>query len=218
MMTNTDSIETKRSRLRAEICDAHGLDPEQITFSGDSLAPIFDFEALSALALKLTDIRKIECATGWIESSVVTAKCVVELPDGRSRSVTASAFIDEELGSGGKVETLFQAEAVAHARATRRGIRAVGVNLLKAHRQWLETGSPISASGTGDPRLPLYQEVHILAKKVGLIVDSDRSRYEQFLALQFDGRTSTRDLDDRELDFFIKMLRLQEAVGPSKGH
>lgn len=210
-MTKQEELQKAQEKVRAEICEAHGLDPDQITFADDA-TPIFDFEAVSLLALKLTDIKSIECATLWLDTDrkYVTAKCDVELPDGRSRSVSATALVGETLAGGQPVNTLFQAEAVAHARATRRGVRSVGINLFRAHRQYMQTGSTTSASGRLDPKIAFYQEAHLLAIKLRLIVGTDRSKYEALIAANFDGRTSTRDLDETELDLFINMLRLKE--------
>lgn len=200
----------EQARIVKEMCDLHGLDETQISFDGTELTPIFDYEAVCSLSLKLTDIPSIDC---WIsdhgsaEDEMVTAKCKVTVPDGRSRTCEANAQLLEKLPDGGIVETFQMAQAVARARAVRLGIRSVGVNLYNAHRKFVETGEIALGHTRHDPRLPAYNEIHVLAEKCDLIVDADRRNYEAFISEMFPGKTSAADLDDLQLRQLLVSLR-----------
>ncbi len=200
----------EQSAIVKEICELHGLDETQISFEGREVTPIFDYEAVCALTLKLTDIQNIDC---WIsdrgnaEEEIVTAKCTVTIPDGRTRSCEGHAQLLERLGDGGIVETFVQAEALAQSRAVRRGIRSVGVNLYNAHRKFVETGEIVAGHTDHDPKLPIYNEIHALATELDLIVDADRTGYRQLISEMYNGATSSKTLNDIELRQFLVALR-----------
>src|SRR5688572_26727066 len=97
-----------------ELCSVHGLDPSQISFEGDALNPIFDYEAVCALSLKLTDIKTIDCEIKASENIIRSVGvCTVILMDGRSRTVEDSAEIGELLGNGEKIESRRDADGIA---------------------------------------------------------------------------------------------------------
>lgn len=203
-------------KLVKEMCEAHGLDADQISFEGEEITPIFNFEALSALSVKLTDIQDIETRISEENEDSVTAICVVTLPDGRTRTVEESAAISEVFGDGFEILTKRLAGQVAMARATRRGIRAVGVNLYNAHKKFMETGEIQSGHTNHDPRYTHYQEINALAYKLGLKKKlpnlegkhtEDRTQYDALIAENFEGKTSATELDDLELQRFKTMLR-----------
>lgn len=195
--------------LVEELCRMHDLSPEQISFDGDDLNPIFDYEAVCALSLKLTDIRDID---SWVsdrnlEAGISTAKSKATLADGRSRQVEDSASIGEELGNGQKIADFRGADSLAMNRAVRRVIRSVGVNLYNAHKRFKETGRIAVAHTDHDPRAAALRELHVLATELDLITDGDRTRYEQFIADSFDGATSSKDLNDLDFRRLVNQLR-----------
>jgi hypothetical protein len=166
-----------------ELVQTHGLDASQISFDGDEDTPIFDYEAISLLSLKLTDIQKIDC---WISErnehvGYAASKCTVTLPDGRERCVSENAYIGEPLPRGARVEDIRTAEALARSRASRLGIRSVGVNLWNAHQKFVKTGEVAEGHTRHNPRKALYSEVHQLAENLGLISGADRSNYEELM-------------------------------------
>jgi hypothetical protein len=194
--------------LVKDLCETHGLQPEQISFDGDDLNPIFDYEAISLLSLRLSDIRSIDCSRITRDGSGrSTCECTVTLPDGRSRTVSETAEIGEELGSGTKIGDSRLADSVARSRASRLGIRSVGVNLYNAHKRFKETGQIAAGTTDNDPRAAKGAELHALAAECGLIKGSDRSRYEAFIAESFDGATSSKDLNDIDLQRLLNQLR-----------
>ncbi len=200
--------------LAAELIAVHGLDESQISFDGDDPTPIFDYTAIAHLSLRLTDIKDMDC---WIASrdprdQRATAKCRVILPDGRTRSVEASAVVGELMHDGKPIETWQLAESMAQSRASRIGIRSVGINLMKAHKEFVKTGAPANGHTDHDPRKPYYDEIHMLAENLDLIKGGDKSEYRLFLAGMFLGRESAVDLDNNELNFLVTTLRAMDRV------
>lgn len=205
---------TAQIQLLKELTETHGLDVSQISFEGADTTPIFDYEAVCALSLKLTDIQRIESqlTSSNAEDESVSAICTVTLPDGRSRSVEDSASLHEKIGDGKIIDSIRLAGLVAQARAVRRGIRSVGINLFRAHQNFIKSGQGATAHTNYDPRTPQYQELHVLAEKIGLTVGSDKSQYEQFIAEMFDGRTSSKELDDLELQRLLVAFRAMSRL------
>lgn len=208
-LSNTRHYSISQMKIISDLCQTHGLDPLQISFEGDDLNPIFDYEAVSLLSLKLTDIAAID--TSHIvrdhETGRSTCRCRVDLPDGRDRTVSDSAAIGDIMHDSTAIETVRQADAVARARASRLGIRSVGINLFQAHQRFMETGQVAASHLRHDPRAAQLTELHALAAEIGLIKGSDRSNYESFVAESFDGATSSKDLNDLDFQRLISQLR-----------
>lgn len=223
-MTTTDKTYTKlQLRIVAELCQAHGLEPSQISFDGDGDTPIFDYEAVCALSLKLTDIVAIDCKmleptvnalpVGLVQGSVriSNAECTVTLPDGRTRTCVDSAQVGET--AGGRVfSTPREADGLAQNRAVRRGIRSVGINLWNAHNAFMRNGKATDGTLDSDPRTPNYREIHALATELDLIVDGDKSVYRNYIAASFAGVQSSKDLDDLQLHQLLVNLRLMAGL------
>ena len=199
----------------------YGLDQSQISFEGSNNVPIFDYEALNLLRLKLTDIQSVEFQPPTFNQGqgIITVSCLVTLPDGRTTQPLDSAVIGETMPDGGEIETYRQAQNVAQARALRRGIRSVGINLLRAHEQFKQTGKAV----TGEP-LSLEdaerKEIQTLVRQLGLKTGSgkneNRQEYEKFLAEQFDGRTSTKDLNEAERNRLKITLRAMKRIADAQ--
>lgn len=206
-MTNPKYTE-RQMDLVQELCRTHGLQPDQISFEGTELQPIFDYEAVCALSLKLTDIESIDCRmlpptaeplpNGLGNIRISNAECTVKLPDGRTRTCVDSAQLGETV-AGVIFRTPREADGLAQNRAVRRGIRSVGINLYNAHRRFIETGSGTEGHLDHDPRKPVYAEIHMLATELDLITYGDKTKYTEYIAENYGGRTSASDLDDLEL-------------------
>lgn len=209
-------LTTEQKNILDELVEVHALDASQISFEGENATPIFDYEAVCALSLKLTDIQDIDCQISERDTvdGIVSASCKITLPDGRTRTVEDSASLNESFADNKIIDTYRLAENVAQARAVRRGIRSVGVNLFRAHQEFVKTGQAATAHTNNNPRLTHYQEIHKLASKIGLIDGADKSKYEQFLAEKYDGRTSSADLDDLELHRLLVTFRAFERSLP----
>lgn len=198
----------------------YGIDPSQVGFDFENPGePIFDYTAISCLSLKLTDIHSIECMIVRRDKDpgTATASCAVTLPDGRNRAVEASAEIGETLHDGTVITTWQLAESVAQSRASRLGIRSVGINLVQAHRNYVKTGNIAQGHTNHDPLKPFYDEVHVLAENLGFIVGSDRSEWTNFLAETFAGKQSSKDLDTGERNNLLTTLRALDRVRRSRG-
>lgn len=210
-----------------DLCETHGLVPEQISFNESETTPFFDHEATSLLALRLTDIQHLDCRIANREYDGqndvprlwhrTTARCTVTLPDGRTRTVEDTAVIGEILGNGVVVEDERLGEATAKNRAVRLAVRSVGVNLWNAHKQFKATGEVATGSTAVNPRQTLYNEIHALAEEIDLIVGGDRTEYERFLGEMFPGITSSRDLNDIEIRQFRAALRQMRHVKQLSG-
>lgn len=212
---NTKTFTSDQLAIVNELCSVHGLDPSQISFEGEALNPIFDYEAVCALSLKLTDIKSIDCEvkrTDPMRHTLSIAVCTVVLPDGRTRTVEDSAELGEKLGNGETIETQRDADNMAQNRAVRRGIRSVGVNLWNAHKAFMKTGEPTSGTTNFDPRKKLNDEIHALAAELGFT----KEQYQDLLASGYDGRTSTLDLNDIERQNFARLLRSLRRVQKSR--
>ncbi len=216
--TNPSSLlSTEQFAIVDDLCRSHGLEPAQISFDGDGLTPIFDYVAVSALSLKLTDIKDLTLEiTNRDDASrfVSVARCTVTLPDGRSRTVEDSAEVGELIHGDETVTTLRDADGMAQNRAARRGIRSVGIDLWRAHRQWKDTGSAAAGRDDFDPRKNLGREIHALSDEIGYARDD----YEAIIAENFDGRVSTSELTEEELTRFATLLRAIRRIQKSRSN
>lgn len=203
-------LSKEQSELVNEFVTAYNLSPEQISFDGTSTEPIFDYEALNVLRLRLTDLQDTD---PWIAErnealGIVTAKCTVTLADGRTASDLGSAQIGEIMPDGGQIKNFIQGQNVALARALRRGIRSAGINLLKAHKQFLETGELVSGLVHEETLSKIGREIHALAGEWGHIKGKDKTAYQDFIENVFGtGKRSTLDLNDIERSQLANMYR-----------
>jgi hypothetical protein len=208
MMTERNLLTAEQLKIQQELCETYDeLTPENISFDKDDPTPMFDYEAISLLSVKLTDIQDIDCQVIQRDDTRVTVKCRVTLPDGRTRGVEHSGQLGEILPGGKTVDTMSLAEAVARSRAARLGIRSVGVNLFKAHKKFKETGEIAAGHLRFDPRKPIYDEIHAAATDLALIVNGDKSAYRQFIAESFGGAESAKDLSGEDLRKLQVMFR-----------
>jgi hypothetical protein len=216
MKTETPTFTAEQLAIVQQYVALHGLSPEQISFDGTDLTPSFDHNAISVLSLKLTDISDISPTRILDEGNTITVFGKTLLPDGRSRGSIGSCAIGEILANKQKVENTQVALGVATSRCFRQGIRNVGVNLHAAHLRYIATGQIADSHLRSDPRKPVYAEIHILATEIDLIVDGDKTKYQQYLAENYAGRLTAADLDDVELHRlliqFRSLARLQRST------
>lgn len=207
MTRKNTSLSADQAAIVDEYVTAHGLSPEQISFDAGDLNPSFDHNAISVLSLKLTDIQDISPTEVLDDGKTVTVFGKTTLPDGRTRGSIGSCAVGETLANGQTVDSTQQALGVATSRCFRQGIRNVGVNLHAAHKRFMQTGEIAAGHTANDPRTPAYAQIHILATELDLIIDGDKTRYRQYIAENFDGRTSARDLTDFELQRMLTSFR-----------
>ncbi|MBD0370299.1 MAG: hypothetical protein ICV60_05650 [Pyrinomonadaceae bacterium] len=199
-----------------EFMEAYGIERQQISFDVDSPDPIFDFDALNLLVHTLgnfpvisTDLDKVEEKTG-----LVTATCDITVPDNRMRHVTAASFIGETLPGGSIVGNYTQALNVAQARALRKGLRAVGFDVVRAHRQSSEAPLTLNMVSETDSRTKDLAQAHILGKEMGLIQGGDKTLWSRLISIWFGGRASSAELSDEELVIFVARLRGLKSSHP----
>lgn len=223
-MSERKILTADQQQLVKEFVVTYGLDESQISFEGDDVNPILDYDALSVLRVKLTNFRDVKVGEPIhsVAENSVSVSCVITLADGRNVDVAEKVYAGDLMPDGSTIETRRQMETFARARAMRFAIRSAGVNLVRAHREFLKTGE-IATGNPVDPRYPQYQEINAIAYKLGLKKKSvggeqfeDRSEYEKVLAENFDGRTSAKELDDVELKRFALLLRTLQRLQNAK--
>lgn len=224
-------LSNEQQQIADEFVSTYNFEYSQISFEGDTTEPIFDYEALNVLRLRLTDIQMTEPEI--VERNtmlgIVTAKCTAILPDARSASDLGSAqfatFDTEQrqltqgeiMPDGSQIGSMLQAQNVALSRALRRAIRAVGVNLFKSHQEFKQSGSITLADIDEEFQSPVGKEIHKLAAEWGHISGKDKTQYQEFIERMFgSGKRSTLDLNDIEksqlANIYRNMLKSRDNV------
>lgn len=193
-----------------EFVSTYELRADQISFENGALDPIFDYPALSILRLKLTDIQDAQpvVVERNTKLGIVTVSCTFTLQDGRTAGDVGSAqyqskseagFVErpgEIMPDGSVIETILEAQAVAAARAYRRGLRAAGIDIMAAHRRFIASGK-VTAAEPEEFNSRIGREIHKLANDWGHIRNGDKSQYQLFLKKMFgEDKDSCLKLDD----------------------
>ncbi len=216
------NVDRRRSRtysreqraIQKEFCEAYNFKAEQVAFDGDSLDPIFDYDALCVLSVKLCDLPELEIALDNVlhGTGMATAIGAATLKNGNRRSVFGASMVGEVMPDGEKIPDLAQAISISRTRALRSILRAVGFDPVAAHRSFKQTGNVIELQLP--PRLTRDKEraeIHMLAQGLGLVVKVpggvDRSSYDRSIATFFKGKTSSKQLTDSEHTQFLTILR-----------
>jgi hypothetical protein len=221
----------QQQKLREEFCSAYNFAPEQIGFDGSSLDPIFDFDALSVLSVKLCNLPHVDVDFGSVEHSIdmATSRGYAVLPNGNTRKIFGTAVVGETMHDGRRIENIHQAVKVSRARALRTILRAVGFDPVAAHREHKQTGNVIELQLPSTKfRNNELAECHILGQRLGYIVRDEkgklisRTQYDNLMATYFQGQTSTGGLEDNERATWLGMLRAwasarDVAEGKSRG-
>jgi len=200
----------EQEQILREFTEHYGLERKQIGFDGDRAEPIFDVDALSQLALELSDIPSIIIEPGNIDSSVgiVTSSCEVKLADGRMRTVHGSALLGEEMHDGGIINDIKQALDVSAARALRKGFRAVGFDPVKAHEKRIKGQDlSLSLSSEAEQRNRELAEAHKLGEELGYIFGDNKVAWSNLVNSYFPGHTSSGTLNSVQRAQFLSMLR-----------
>lgn len=199
--------------IQKEFCDAYGFAPEQVSFEGKSLDPIFDFDALSMLSAKLCNLPHVEAAFGAVHPmGLATCTGYAVLPNGNTRKIFASAVVGEKMPDGEEIRDIHQAITISRARAFRMILRHVGFDPVAAHRSFKKTGNVIELQLPAKlPRDKERAEIHLLAQGLGLIAmrngKEDRARYEKLISGFYPPYTSSLQLSDQQHSEFLAILR-----------
>jgi hypothetical protein len=207
-MSQPNTLEQNRNTLVQEFVTTYGISEKQISFEFNSAEPIFDFDAICLLRERLTNFQAVDVSRVSFNEAEQSAEAICTITQANGRPITISDFaqMGEIMPDGTTIQNSIQAKRVARARAMRSGIRAAGVDLLKAHKNYLENGDFLDFTPI-DPRANRVKEIHALAEELGLIVGKDKEAYQEYIGEKFDGRTSTNDLDDLELQKLATDLR-----------
>jgi len=197
--------------LVKDFCDTYGFKEQQIGFDGASLDPIFDFDALSVLSLRLCNLPKLIVTFAGFEGNFAFANVRVQLTNGNEREFFASSQMGELMPDGSPVTSAVQMSNLARARALRVGLRAATFDPVKAHEA-AKRGENVIDFTPGKFVDPGLRECHMLGEELGFIKRDgkkvvDRSEYDRLLATYFNGKTSTAELRPQERAQWIVMLR-----------
>ena len=96
--------------VQNEFCETYNLKPEQVGFDGASLEPIFDYDALVLLSIRLCDIPNIVTEFNGLDrlNGLATCRCTLTLPGGLTRSMFASAMLGETMPDGEPIRDIFR--------------------------------------------------------------------------------------------------------------
>src|SRR5882724_3337369 len=116
-----------------DFCETYGFDEKQIGFDGASVEPIFDFDALSALSLRLCNLPKLSVTFDRFEGHFAFANVSVKLANGNEREFPACARMGELMPDGEPATEPVQLANLARSRALRIGLRAATFDPVKSH-------------------------------------------------------------------------------------
>lgn len=198
----------------AECVEHYGIDPEQIKFEGEELKPIFDKEARNRLRLVLTNISAIEEEEPSVKETLgltlVSVKVIGRSTEGHLAKQVGTAIVGEKLKDGTTIADITEAQNVASARAERRVLRALGIDLVKAHRSYLASGA--ITPGQQEFADPIGRQIKALATETGHISDAGDAPYRELIQSAFGHKTnggakrSMLDLDDIERSQLVKIF------------
>ncbi len=211
--TSPQTLTKAQLELQREFCRDYGFNPNQISFDGDE--PIFDFDALSVLSMRLCDLPDIHIDLSQVNAQLglATSTGLVVLPGGKTRKTFAAAIVHEEMPDGNPIRDMGQAIAVSRARALRIVLRAVGFDPVAAHKVFK------SSNGTRklellpiDLRTRELAEIHMLAQALDFIVVNgggfiNKIIYQRTMTTYFPERTSARDMTEQERAQWLNILR-----------
>lgn len=222
---NNEARASTRQRTINDFCEIYNLTTDQISISEESEKPILDFEALCIVANETKNFRALKVPANLILVNIadgeVSSTAIVDDVHGCTFEMPGFSFIGEKLDNGETVQTKNQAIAIARTRALRIALRSAGFDPLKALEakkgdvKFVAEEPPITERGLQG------REVHAHAHELGLIQTKrdengkqylDKTLYEQFIAEQFEGRTSTTDLTDAEMYRLVITLRAMSRV------
>jgi hypothetical protein len=215
----------QQETILREFTSTYQIDPSQIGFEGENEQAIFDFDALSILALKLTDFKDITIEKGDLDyiNGVATSECRITLQDGRTRQMFAACSVGELLHDGGEVKEMSTALAVSRARAMRTAFRAVGFDPVREHEKRKHDGQTLELT-LNEARNNELAQIHALGEESGLIdlARKDKTRYYGMMNIMFPGLTSARDMTDQQRAKWIAILRgivnsRERTSGTSRG-
>lgn len=198
--------------LVQELCEQYGLTESNITVKENGELTL-DLEGLQTMTSQLCgELVNDELNVRPFHDDQKYFYCdsIMTLANGRSVKRTGTAMMGEPLGTD-SVSTVQQALSIASGRAYRSSLRAIGFDPIRAHRQ-KNTGLTLVIETEEQRQANLRKQIHGLATDLRLIEGTDRSKYIGTLAAMYDGRTSSTDLDEDELQQFLTFLRAKQSA------
>lgn len=211
-MNSTRKLTRDQRAIMKEFCETYGFTPDQVGFDGESTTPIFDFDALSVLSLRLCNVPEIAVSfVGFETANMATSSVRVRLANGAVREFFAVAQMGELMHNGEPVVDATQAANLSRGRALRVGLRAATFDPVKAHAA-MKRGENVVDFTPGKFVDPGLAECHMLGEELGYIVRdggrvTDRSTYDRLMATYFQGATSTAALTPQQRAQWAGMLR-----------
>lgn len=207
-MKEEQKLTADQERFVDELVAAYGIDRSDVTFFPNVPQPFLGYEAQTALANQLADIRDIDSSVEpATRADAVTIKCRLELANGCTRSGIGVANTGE-LGADGKPMTHQQQLYTATSRALRNALRAAGYDLIKMHHA-AASGEEYEWCGVSkveSPRTILLRQVHVLGEEAGLIRGQDKTLWHSYLVNRYQ-RKHSGDLDLVQLADLAAVLR-----------
>jgi hypothetical protein len=205
-VNKTKVFTLSQEQLVREFTEKYGITREQVSFDGVGLEPIFDYDALSLLTLLLTDIPSIRVEPGDFNPMVglATAMCMVTLVDGRKRETYGHAMVGEVLHDGTTILDMGEALTMVRSRSLRSGLRMVGFDPVKAHRQ--SQKGQAQPTDFVDQRNKQLARAHALGEELGYIVGDNKLAWQNQIGIYFKGKSSSAELNELELSQWVAML------------
>ncbi len=201
----------QQEMLVREFVAAYDINPDQVSFDGESGPPFFYYEALAQIVTALTDFAELGASEPEIDvtNGHVTCSAFIKLRDERTVRSFGSSFIQEALPGGEVVETYQKGLDVSRARALRSALRMVGFDPVRAHeaRKAGEKPAETRITPEDEQRNKELAEIHILAEQAGLIVGENKTAYYRQLSVFFPAANSSGELNAKERAQFIALLR-----------
>lgn len=201
----------QQQAIADEFCQTYALTPDQISFDGEKTEPIFDFEALSTLALELGDFKEISVTLNEVNvpGAYVSSQCHLVLADGTERSYFGVAFTSETLHNGELLDSHTAACNLSSTRALRKALRGAGFDAVRAHQAVKQSKQTFEASFDGDDDATRQRKQrHALATELGWIKNNgaDKRVYQDQM-MRFFGTSNGNNLSEKQNEIFITTMR-----------
>lgn len=203
---------TNPKELVVELIETYDLGESNVSVKPNGEI-VFDLEGLQIMTSKLcTDLVNDELAIRPFHEDQKYFYCdsILTLKGGRTVKRSGVAMIGEQLGDE-IISNFQQAQSIAAGRAYRNGLRAIAFDPIRAHR--LKTsGFTLIAETEDEARITLRKELHALAHDLGYIVGANNDKYRELLRVMYNGRTSSTELNDEEIQQLVLFLRASKRA------
>lgn len=190
----------------AEIVQAYGTDPNDITFFTETAEPFIGYETACVMLNRLIpDLQGIDAEPIFQASAdSVSIKIILTDAKGRVRSGLGTVNKGEKDGEGNPLGSQ-QMQYIAMSRGLRSAMRMAGIDLMRLHNAG-DTVAEFTGNNSNDERNRLLREAHALGEEVGYINEGNKSLWQSFLMNRY-GCSSTGQMSDELIADTIAALR-----------